>query len=268
MLGKQWLARNFSRPCGNAVSRLACPTLYTLASVRTFSIRRSILPSMTFNATLRHLSLHVGCCNWCTNILFGFVDHLWPRTCHCFSLLAAGDQGSGGEDDEDFHTQLDQGASGNATQHAAEFVVRQHMWFLSKCALAQAILLLYSTEQRPDDAVSKHCAMKQAYGIKRLVWALDLPRRFIRVFGAVHPPDTSISLAVYRSCCIFVCIAICTDKVAQVGRLVAKTSSGTSRWPRLQEVKDIYVATQRLHSTERWCSVAACSDICTLVYLS
>lgn len=101
---------------------------------------------------------------------------LWPCKCHSSILLAAGDQGSGGDHDEDFHTELDRGASGNATQHAAEFVVRQHMRFLSKRTLAQAIMLLYSAcEQRPDDAVSKHCAMKQAYGIKRMVWVLDLP---------------------------------------------------------------------------------------------
>ena len=42
------------------------------------------------------------------------------------------------------------------------------------------------------------------------------------------------------------------DKVQAVRRLVAKSLSPASRWPRLQELKEVYMAT-RPHITERFC---------------
>jgi hypothetical protein len=92
---------------------------------------------------------------------------------------------------------LDQGSSGNEKQQAAMFVCQASHVFHSKCMLAQAILLLYNaSERRPDDAVAKLCAMKQALGMKRLVWALDMPPSF-HVCSVLFTRLPHTALAVY-----------------------------------------------------------------------
>lgn len=58
--------------------------------------------------------------------------------------------------------------------NASVFVVSHHRWLLSKCTVAQAIIKLYfASATSPDRATAELSALKQALGIKRLVWPSD-----------------------------------------------------------------------------------------------
>jgi hypothetical protein len=104
---------------------------------------------------------------------------------------------------------------------------------------AEAIVNIYiASFPRVDEELMNFQSLKQAHGLKRLVWATD---------GSHDCPFIMFNTLVWVWSVAAPCWLLETHagKVSALGRLVTKTGSETSRWDKMFELKGAYMETHR-----------------------